>query len=172
VIGTASARFGLSTHQSDRKNTCRCREYEYDEPTYVYPADSLTFWTKRMIDEDIRMRSCVWYRVHLSSDQISAGHVHIICQRFTDAVSAAGSRDGACLFATSHDTRSERLREDAADRAAMNADALFFSPESISLIPDLLAAYGAEPSEPPERVQAALLVGRPRDWELLPHSSH
>lgn len=118
------------------------------------------------------MRSCVWYRVRLNPEQIAAGHVEIICRRFSKAIEAAGGLAGACLFVTSHETRSDRLREDVADHAAVDADALFFSPLSISLIPELLSTYAAEPSEPPERTQAALMVGQNRDWELLPHSSH
>lgn len=118
------------------------------------------------------MRSCVWYRVRLSREQIAAGHVEIICRRFSKAIEAAGGLDGACLFVTSHEMRSDRLREDVADQAAVDADALFFSPLSISLIPELLSSYAAQPSEPPERTQAALMVGQTRDWQLLPHSTH
>lgn len=118
------------------------------------------------------MRSCVWYRARLSPDQIAAGYVEIIRRRFSQAVEAAGAPEGACLFVTSHEARPGRLREDVADHEAVDADTLFFSPLSISLIPELLSACAAEPSEPPDRTRAALMVGHARDWELLPHSSH
>jgi hypothetical protein len=118
------------------------------------------------------MSSGVWYRVSLSTDQIAAGHVEIIRRLFADAMNDARVPAGACLFATSHDTRSGRLREDTVDDAVVNADALFFSPQSISAVPHLIAHYGARPSEPPDRARAALLVGVVADWDLLPRSSH
>lgn len=118
------------------------------------------------------MSSLLWYRARLTADQIASGHVDIIRQRFASAVDGAGSPDGACLFVTSHDTRAARLRENAADQSDIDADAVFFSPLSISSVPDLISEYAAEPSEPPERSRAALLFGRERDWDLLPRSSH
>jgi hypothetical protein len=114
----------------------------------------------------------MWYRALLSSEQIAAGHVGVVRRLFADAMSEARHPPGACLFATSHDTRIGRLRENTVDDVALDADALFFSPASISAIPHLIAQYGAEPSEPPERIRSALLVGVQGDWDLLPHSSH
>jgi hypothetical protein len=114
----------------------------------------------------------MWYRARLSAEQIASGDIEVIRRRFAAAVNSAGSPDGACLFVTSHETRAARLREDAADRTEINADAVFFSPPAISSVPDLISEYGAEPSEPPERSRAALLVGKERDWDLLPRSSH
>jgi hypothetical protein len=116
------------------------------------------------------MSSGMWYRASLSSDQITAGHVEIVRRLFADAIRDARHPVGACLFATSNDTG--RLREDTADDTVVNADALFFSPQSISAVPHLIAQYEAQPSEPPERSRAALLVGTPQDWDLLPRSSH
>lgn len=118
------------------------------------------------------MSSSLWYRARLGADQIASGEVERIRRRFAAAMDGAGSPDGGCLFVTSHDTRAGRLREDAADRTGIDADAVFFSPQSISFVPELISEYGAEPSEPPERARAAMLVGRDRDWDLLPRSIH
>lgn len=118
------------------------------------------------------MSSEMWYRASLSNDQIAAGHVEIVRRLFADAMGDARNPTGACLFATSHNTRAARLREDVVDDTALEADALFFSPQSISAVPHLIAQYGAQPSEPPERSRAALLVGAQQDWDLLPRSSH
>ena len=118
------------------------------------------------------MSSCLWYRARLGPEQIASGQVENIRRRFAAAVGGAGSPEGACLFVTSHATRAARLREDAADHTALEADAVFFSPQSISVVPELISEYAAEPSEPPERTRAAMLVGRERDWDLLPRSTH
>ena len=118
------------------------------------------------------MTSGMWYRAILSSEQVAAGHVEIIRRLFADAVRDARQPTGACLFATSHATRTGRLREDAGDQRTIDADAIFFSPQSISAVPHLIAQYGAQPSEPPERTRAALLVGVSDDWDLLPRSTH
>ena len=80
--------------------------------------------------------------------------------------------DGVCLFATSHDTRPVRLRENAEDDTMLDADAIFFSPASVRLVPHLIAYYAARPSDPPDRSRAALLVGTIADWDLLPRTSH
>jgi hypothetical protein len=118
------------------------------------------------------MSSGLWYRIALTSEQIAGGHVEIVRRLFASAVTDARVPAGACMFATSHDTRSMRLREDTGDESPVNADALFFSPQAISAVPHLIAQYGAKPSEPPDRSRAALLVGVPEDWDLLPRSSH
>ena len=118
------------------------------------------------------MTSQMWYRAELTGEQVAAGHVEIVCRLFVEAMHAAPETTGACLFGTSHSTRAGRLREDSADDAGVDADALFFSPQSISCVPHLIARYGAQPSEPPERNRAVLLVGLPADWDLLPRSSH
>ena len=116
--------------------------------------------------------SGIWYRASLSNEQIAAGHVEVVRRLFADAINQAGNPVGACLFVTSHDTHTGRLRENVADHTGIDVDALFFSPPSISAVPHLIAQYGAEPSDPPERARAALLVGREQDWDLLPRSSH
>jgi hypothetical protein len=114
----------------------------------------------------------MWYRAALSAEQIAAGHVEIVRRLFVEAMNDSPVPAGACLFVTSSDTRSGRLREDAVDDTAANADAIFFSPQAISAVPHLIARYGARPSEPPDRSRAALLAGAVEDWDLLPRSSH
>lgn len=118
------------------------------------------------------MNSGIWYRAALSTEQIAAGHVDVIRRLFVEAMTEVGTPPGACLFVTSHEMRAGRLRENAEDHITMDADAVFFSPSSVSAIPHLIAAYRAQPSEPPERTRAALLVGEERDWDLLPRSCH
>jgi hypothetical protein len=118
------------------------------------------------------MTSRVWYRALLSSEQIAAGHVDLISSRFAEAMKNAAAPEGACLFATSHGTREGRLREDLDDQGDLDADAVYFSPASIAAVPDLIVEYQAEPSEPPDRARASLLVGTPADWDLLSRLSH
>ena len=118
------------------------------------------------------LTSRVWYRAVLSNDQIVAGHVNKIRDLFAKAISAAGQPPGACLFMTSHDARSDRVQPEVDNGIPTDADALFFSPAAISSVAPLIAAYGAEPSAPPERSQAALLVGQDSDWELLSRPTH
>ena len=97
--------------------------------------------------------SRVWYRAMLDAQQVATGHVAIITRRFVAAIDRAGKPAAACLFVTAPDT-------------------VYFSPSSISAIPSLLARYRAEPSEPPERMSAELLVGTLDDWNLLPRLFH
>jgi hypothetical protein len=116
--------------------------------------------------------SGIWYCAALTSAQVDAGAVGIIQRLFTYATRTAVGGQGICLFATSHDTRVGRLRENAEDDAAIDADAVFFSPASVRLVPHLIAYYAARPSHPPDRCRAALLVGALADWDLLPCTSH
>ena len=116
--------------------------------------------------------SGLWYRAALTNEQIDGGAVGIIQRLFTYATKPAIDGQGICLFATSHDTRVVRLREDAADDTTMDADAVFFSPASVRLVPHLIAYYAAQPSHPPDRCRAALLVGSLVDWDLLPWVNH
>ena len=103
------------------------------------------------------VNSRVWYRAILSTDQVAAGRVNKISKLFAEALGAAGDPAGACLFGTSLDSQS---------------DELFFSPAAVSSVPHLIAECGAEPSGPPERGLATLLVGQDRDWELLARATH
>lgn len=112
-----------------------------------------------------------WYRATLTSDQMAAGAVGIIQRLFASATRRSVG-DGVCLFATSHDPRARRLRENAADGVTPAADAVFFSPASVRLVPHLIAYYAAQPSHPPDRSRAALLVGTAADWDLLPWVHH
>lgn len=116
--------------------------------------------------------SGVWYCASLTSEQIDEGAVGIIQRLFTYATKTVGDGHGICLFATSHDTRVQRLRENAEDDSTMDADAVFFSPASVRLVPHLIAYYAAQPSRPPDRCRAALLVGTIADWDLLPWADH
>ena len=116
--------------------------------------------------------SGVWYCAPLTGEQIDAGAVGIIQRIFTHATESAVDGLGVCLFATSHGARVGRLRENAEDEATKNADAVFFSPASVRLVPHLIAYYEARPSRPPDRCCAALLVGTLADWDLLPWADH
>jgi hypothetical protein len=40
------------------------------------------------------------------------------------------------------------------------------------VVPHLIAVCGAQPSPPPDRAGATLLVGKQSDWDLLPHGLH
>jgi hypothetical protein len=115
------------------------------------------------------MTSDLWYRALLSDERIVAGHIGAIREQFVDAVEAAGWPDGACLFLVSRHTGSGTVRE---EESAGEAEAVFFSPAAISAVPHLIAACGAEPSPPPDRARATLLVGKPADWDLLPRPTH
>jgi hypothetical protein len=118
------------------------------------------------------MSSGMWYRAALTTEQVAAGDVDAIRRLFVEAMNESGAPAGACLFITSHDTRAGKLRDNAEGHIGLNADAVFFSPASISAVPHLIAQYQARPSEPPDRSRAALLVGQDSDWSLLPHSTH
>ena len=89
-------------------------------------------------------------------------------EHFADALEAAGWPDGACLFLSGRHTAGTRTDEDE------NAvpEAVFFSPVAIAAVPHLIAVCGAEPSPPPDRACATLLVGEESDWDLLPHGLH
>jgi hypothetical protein len=115
--------------------------------------------------------SGLWYSATLTSEQIAAGTVGAIQRLFTHATTSSID-DGVCLFATGHDTRLARLRENAEDDLTVDADAVFFSPASVRLVPHLIAHFAARPSHPPERARAAMLVGSIADWDLLPWADH
>lgn len=116
--------------------------------------------------------SGIWYCASLTNEQIAAGAVGIIQRLFTYSTRRVVDDHGICLFATSHDTRAGRLRENAEDDDLLDADAVYFSPASVRLVPHLIAYYAAQPSHPPDRSRAALLVGTIADWELLPWADH
>jgi hypothetical protein len=118
------------------------------------------------------MSSRVWYRAAISGDQLASGQIMEIRRRFAETVEAAGDPEGACLFLVSQAAPTSELPPEAADDRPMAAAAVFFSPASVAAIPDLIVVYGAEPSPPPPRDSAELLVGNQRDWDLLPRSNH
>ena len=111
--------------------------------------------------------SHVWYTAVFSRDQIAAGALATISQRFADVVNAAGAPDGACLFATIAEPRGG---DPAGDRTSGRV--VYFSPASVSAVPQLIVLAKARPGPPPERWQVELLVGNPQDWDLLPRSTH
>jgi hypothetical protein len=113
------------------------------------------------------MSSRLWYRAELRDDVIAADHVSTIREQFTEALGAAGWPDGACLFLVTAHTRRGRAR-----KGDEQAEAVFFSPAAIAAMPHLIAACGAEPSPPPDRACATLLVGNDSDWDLLPRPTH
>ena len=59
------------------------------------------------------MTSRLWYRAELRGDLVSAHHVSIIREQFTEALEAAGWPDGACLFLITGNPRRRRMRNSA-----------------------------------------------------------
>jgi hypothetical protein len=115
------------------------------------------------------MTSGLWYKAALHDDRIVDEQISILREQFAVALEAVGWPDGACLFLITRHNDSGTVRE---DEGAGEAEALFFSPAAISVVPHLIAVCGAEPSPPPDRACATLLVGKPTDWDLLPRSTH
>ena len=114
------------------------------------------------------MTSGLWYRAVLCDALVDGCKVDLIREQFADALGAAGWPDGACLFLSTRQRRGRRVRVD--DSAL--AEAVFFSPAAIAAVPHLIAVCGGEPSPPPDRARATLLVGKQDDWDLLPRPSH
>lgn len=110
------------------------------------------------------MTSDLWYRAALRDDRLVDGQIAMIREEFAEALENAGWPEGACLFLTS--------RHSVRGTDSAGAEALFFSPAAISAVPHLIAACGAEPSPPPDRTCAMLLVGKLTDWNLLPRPNH
>jgi hypothetical protein len=104
------------------------------------------------LDASSGTTSRVWYRAVLSDGLVGMQHLPMVREHFADAVGAADWPDGACLV--------------------LSGQSIFFSPAAISAVPHLIVACGAEPSPPPGRSGASLLVGRESDWQLLPHELH
>jgi hypothetical protein len=111
----------------------------------------------------------MWYRALLNGNQLSAGCVAAIRSQFAIAIQSAGEPAGACLFVTSREIpdASQPL-----DDVPGGEDAVYFSPASVAAVREMIAHYNAEPSPPPPRGRAVLLVGLPSDWDLLPRSTH
>jgi hypothetical protein len=112
----------------------------------------------------------MWYRALLSGDQLSAGCVAKIRSQFAIAIQAAGEPTGGCLFVTSREIPDVTDPSDAVPGSA--EDAVYFSPASVAAVREMIAHYNAQPSPPPPRGRAVLLVGLPSDWDLLPRSTH
>lgn len=114
------------------------------------------------------MTSGLWYRALLRDALVDACQVPVIREYFADALGAAGWPDGACLFLSTRHARGRRVR----GHVSAVAEAVFFSPAAIAAVPHLIAVCGAEPSPPPDRACATLLVGEQSDWDLLPRPVH
>ena len=114
------------------------------------------------------MTSRLWYRAVLGDALVAASQLPMIREHFADALGAAGWPDGACLFLSTRHARRKKARE--GDSAV--GEAIFFSPAAIAAVPHLIAVCGAEPSPPPDRGCATLLVGKESDWNLLPRENH
>jgi hypothetical protein len=114
------------------------------------------------------LRSGIWYAASLDRSQVAAGQLATLCEQFAVTVRDAGEPTGACLFAISADD----IPEGTQPAVPQTAVEVFFSPSAISVIPKILAAVNAQPSPPPDRARASLLVGRPLDWDLLPRATH
>jgi len=99
---------------------------------------------------------------------IGTRQIPILIQHFADALEAVGWPHGACLFLGGH--RFARATKSEDDGAV--PEAVFFSPAAIAAVPHLIALCGAEPSPPPDRDCATLLVGKQSDWDLLPRGRH
>ena len=85
---------------------------------------------------------------------IGTRQIAMLVDHFADALEAAGWPLGGCLFLSGV------------------PEAVFFSPAAIAAVPHLIAVCGAEPSPPPDRDCATLLVGKQSDWDLLPRGLH
>jgi hypothetical protein len=114
------------------------------------------------------MTSGLWYRGVLNDALVDGCQVAMIREHFADALGAAGWPEGACLFLSTRHRRGRRVR--VHDSAV--AEAVFFSPAAIAAVPHLIAVCRAEPSPPPDRARATLLVGEQGDWNLLPRPLH
>jgi hypothetical protein len=114
------------------------------------------------------MTSRLWYRAGLCDAVIGACQLPVIREHFADALGAAGWPDGACLFLSTARRPGRRARENP----SAVVDAVFFSPAAIAAVPHIIAVCRAEPSPPPDRGSATLLVGKQSDWDLLPRRTH
>jgi hypothetical protein len=116
----------------------------------------------------LTMTSRLWYRAVLGDALVDARQLPIIREHFAEALGVAGWPDGACLFLSTRHVRGKAAREDV----SAGGEAIYFSPAAIAEVPHLIAVCGAEPSPPPDRRCATLLVGKESDWSLLPRESH
>ena len=118
-------------------------------------------------DASPTVNSGLWYRAVAIEAPITAKQLPLISDYFAEAIYGAGWPDRACLFLTGSFSSH---RTDQRTRAVTAI--IFFSPAAIELVPHLIASCGAEPSPPPDRADAMLLVGKLSDWSLLPYAHH
>ena len=114
------------------------------------------------------MTSRLWYRAVFGDALVDACQIPIIREHFAEALEVAGWPDGACLFLSTRHVRGKAVPEGV----SAVGEAIYFSPAAIAEVPHLIAVCGAEPSPPPDRGCATLLVGTESDWDLLPRESH
>jgi hypothetical protein len=112
----------------------------------------------------------MWYRALVTGEQLATGCVAALRSQFAIAIQSAGEPPGACLFITSREVADVTGPADAVSVSA--EDAVYFSPASVASVRQLIARYNAQPSPPPARARAMLLVGALSDWDLLPRSTH
>ena len=115
--------------------------------------------------------SAVWYRAAVTDEQVAAGHISIVQRLFADAMKDVVASRAVCLFGTRPDAAAGQSGA-AVQVSTAEFDAVFFSPASVRLVPQLIVQCGATPSPAPERSRAVLLVGSDEDWNLLPRSAH
>jgi hypothetical protein len=109
----------------------------------------------------------LWYRAVASHASIAAKELPLISDYFSEALYIAGWPEGACLFMSGRFSSGS-----AAGNENAGPVTIFFSPAAIEVVPHLIATCGAEPSPPPARADATLLVGKLSDWALLPYAHH
>jgi hypothetical protein len=114
------------------------------------------------------MSSRLWYRAVFADTLVDASQISIIREHFAEAIGVAGWPEGACLFLSTRHVRGKAVREDV----GAVGEAIYFSPAAIAEVPHLIAVCGGQPSPPPDRGCATLLVGKESDWDLLPRGSH
>lgn len=163
---------GRASEPAGRRRARRIPGVEGDHATpSIRRPDTLVVRPERVSNpgpELVRVRSAIWYRAILGAELIAAGGLTALCEQFAVAIREAGEPAGACLFAITEplDGDCEGAPNDTASTI------IFFSPSAIAVVPTLLARCDAHPSTAPDRARAALLVGRPSDWDLLPQTTH
>jgi hypothetical protein len=101
-----------------------------------------------------------WFHISLSAEQLAAGHLERIRDKFTDLFIAAGSPVGAAMFSTTVN----RVHLENDDVGAI----LYLNPPAIDVAADFLRHNGAVPCLPPvNEGDVTLMVGHEGDQRLL-----
>jgi len=96
-----------------------------------------------------------WFKVTLTSSQVSSGEMISIQNEFKNIFDAQGAPKDMALFA---------LKE---ARSQDEFSILYFSPSSTTPANALISAYNGTPCGTPEKGESALLVGHADAWDLL-----